>query len=347
MLTLVLIMLAILGLALSSSGASAAPLSGTIKGDETATPTVGEATPTSTPAATPTRRPIKLRPRVQFGHAPRGENVRYHLLLFNHLDQPANVNMSIDSLSNWPVAVTPTVAIALPGYANQIGALVHVPEDVLRPIDIERVQGTIDTAGPYGIGPYTTTAYLITVTRRHPWADLGEDHWADGPVQYLFDKGVINGYQDGSFRPNDTVTRAQFAKMLVGAMQWELVTPATPTFNDVPADSWSYSYVETAYAHGVVTGYGDGSFHPGAPVTRAQVAKMVYIARQWTLDAGAETTTFNDVHQGDWYYTYAMSAGASEIMSGYQDLTFRPNAPATRGQVAKILTIALFTNPND
>ncbi len=341
LLTLALIALAIFALALSFTGASASALAGTPKGDETTTPTAGEVTATSTPEASPTRRPIKLRPRVQFGHAPHGENARYGLLLFNHLDEETSVNMSADSLLGWRVAVTPTLALAMPNYANEIGALVHVPDSPFLPIDIERVRGTTDTASPF-----TTTAYLITITRRHPFNDLAEDNWADGPVQYLYDKGIISGYQDGTFHPNDTVTRAQFAKMLVGSMEWPLVTPATPTFSDVPADFWGYSYIETAYAHGVITGYADGTFRPGAPVTRAQVAKMVYIGRGWTLDAGADMPTFNDVQAGDWYYTYAMAAGSSEIMSGYPDLTFRPNAPATRGQVAKILTIALFSDPN-
>lgn len=338
---LALMMLAIFALALSSSGASASALPGAIKGEGTETPTVGEATPTSTPEATPTRRPIKLRPRVQFGHAPHGENARYGLLLFNHLTEETNVNMTADSLFNWPVAVTPTVALAMPNYANEIHAIVHVPDNPFLPIDVESVRGTTDTATPY-----TTTAYLITVTRRHQWNDVTEDNWADGPVQYLYSKGIVGGYSDGNFRPNDIVTRAQFAKMLVGAMEWQVQTPATPTFSDVTADFWGYSFIETAYAHGVITGYSDGTFRPGAPVTRAQVAKMVFIARQWTLDAGADLATFNDVHAGDWYYTYAMAAGSSEIMSGYEDLTFRPNAPATRGQVAKILTISLFSDPN-
>jgi hypothetical protein len=331
----------VFALALVTTQAGAAPLTVAPKGGSTATPTAGEATPTATREATPTRRPIKLRPRVQFGHAPHGENERYRLLLFNNVNQPTNVNMTADGLLDWRVAVTPTLAVAIPHYVNEIGAVVHVPENPFLPIDIARVRGTTVTDHPY-----TTTAFLITVTRRHHWTDVNENHWADGPVQYLYDKGVISGYSDGTFRPNDTVTRAQFAKMLVGAMEWQVVAPQTPTFSDVPADFWGYSYIETAYTHGALTGYADGTFRPGAPVTRAQVAKMVYISRAWNLDEGAETLPFNDVGQGDWYYTYAMAAGASEIMAGYGDGSFRPNAPATRGQVAKILTIALFSDPN-
>ena len=104
------------------------------------------------------------------------------------------------------------------------------------------------------------------------------------PVQYLVDQNVISGYADGSFRPNENVTRAQFAKMLVLAAGWNVVTPATPSFNDVSSNYWAYGYIETAVSHGVISGYGDGSFRPGNPVTRGQVAKMIFIARGWTLE---------------------------------------------------------------
>ena len=128
-------------------------------------------------------------------------------------------------------------------------------------------------------------------------------------------------------------------------MQWPLVTPATPTFSDVPAGFWAYSYVETAAAHGVITGYTDGTFHPDSGVTRAQVAKMIYLGRQWSTVEGS--VTYTDVQQNDWFYTYVQAAGVAEVMSGYQDNTFRPNAPATRGQVAKILALSLFSEPTN
>src|SRR5205085_706702 len=94
--------------------------------------------------------------------------------------------------------------------------------------------------------PFTTHAYLITITRRHIFSDVADGFWADDPIQYLVDQGIVSGYSDNSFRPNDNVTRAQFAKMIVTAMQWPVQTPPTPTFSDVPANSWEYGYVETA-----------------------------------------------------------------------------------------------------
>jgi len=278
---------------------------------------------------------------VQFGHARPGETAHYTDLLFNHVQTDTTVNLDAASLwQGWNVEVTPTTATALPGYANVIHVAVHVPMNPAHWIDAEGVRAVTATENPY-----TTTAHLITITHRRPWTDLNEGDWADDYVQYLADQNVLGGYPDGSFRPNAPVTRAQFAKMVVGAMQWSLVTPATPTFSDVPADFWAYSYVETAAAHGVITGYPDATFHPDSGVTRAQVAKMIFLGRQWSTVEGS--VTYTDVQQSDWFYTYVQAAGVAEIISGYQDNTFRPNAPATRGQVAKILALSLFSEPTN
>jgi hypothetical protein len=133
--------------------------------------------------------------------------------------------------------------------------------------------------------------------------------------------------------------------MVVGAMQWPLVTPPAPSFSDVPASFWGYSYIETAYAHGIISGYTDGTFRPDNSVTRAQVAKMIYLARQWGTVEG--NVAFTDVQQADWYYTYVQATGVADVMSGYSDNTFRPSASATRGQVAKILALALFSEPTN
>jgi hypothetical protein len=293
------------------------------------------------PAASPTPRPIRLRPWVQFGHAAPGDVAHYTDLLFNHVQTDTTVNVDARSMwQGWLVVVTPTTTTAIPNYANLIHIAVHVPNNPAHWIDVEGVRAVTATDNPY-----TTTAHLITITHRRPWTDLPENNWADDFVQYLADQNVISGYPDGSFHPDALVTRAQFAKMVALAMQWQLVTPATPTFSDVPASFWGYSYIETAVAHGAISGYPDGTFRPNNDVTRAQVAKIIYLARQWSTVEGS--MQFNDVQQSDWFYGYAQAAGVSEIMGGYSDSTFRPNLPATRAQVAKILTLSLYSEPTN
>ncbi|HUS16803.1 MAG TPA: S-layer homology domain-containing protein, partial [Chloroflexia bacterium] len=72
------------------------------------------------------------------------------------------------------------------------------------------------------------------------------------------------------------VTRSQLAKIVDLAAGWALISPAVPHFSDVPLTHPLYAAVETAYAHGNISGYADGSFHPAANATRGQISKIVY-----------------------------------------------------------------------
>jgi uncharacterized protein YkwD len=89
-------------------------------------------------------------------------------------------------------------------------------------------------------------------------------------------RGAISGYADGTFKPNNLVTRSQIAKMVTMAEGWPLLNPPTPSFIDVLPGSPFYPYVETAAAREVVSGYADGTFRPGGPANRGQLAKIVY-----------------------------------------------------------------------
>lgn len=117
---------------------------------------------------------------------------------------------------------------------------------------------------------------------QHPatptFSDVPEFSWGYEFVETAAARGIINGYADGTFHPSNPVTRGQLARMLVGAKGWELLDPPTPAFNDVPRSSPFYRHIETAANHGLVSGYGDGTFHPGAGATRAQLSKMLYNA---------------------------------------------------------------------
>jgi hypothetical protein len=95
-------------------------------------------------------------------------------------------------------------------------------------------------------------------------------------VETAWHRGVISGYADGTFRPGNGVTRGQLCKVVVLAEAWPIYTPATPTFTDVPAAHLFFGYVETAASHGIVSGYSDHTFRPGAAAARVQVCKVIY-----------------------------------------------------------------------
>jgi hypothetical protein len=155
-------------------------------------------------------------------------------------------------------------------------------------------------------------------------------------VRYLYCAGAISGYADGTFRPYANTTRGQLTKIVVLAEGWPLYTPPTPTFSDVPANHAFYSYIETAYRQGIITGYSDGTFQPGNNVTRGQLSKIVVLAEAWPLYT-PPTPTFSDVPADHPFFGYVETAYYRSIITGYADGTFRPGNPATRGQISKIV----------
>ncbi len=211
-----------------------------------------------------------------------------------------------------------------------IGILWIREEDMLNPAyaSLDQYAGEISRATGCGAG----------------FADVPAGSPFYAVVTDLVGRQAISGYSDCSFRPGAVITRGQAAKVLVVAMGWSLANPGHPSFGDVPAGSAFYAFVETAVAHGIVSGYGDGTFRPNSPVTRGQLAKMVTVARGWAL-ARPATPTFSDVPAASGFYAFVETAYQHGVISGYSCgagcLEFRPNGTATRGQGSKIIDLTI------
>lgn len=172
------------------------------------------------------------------------------------------------------------------------------------------------------------------------YTDVGPSQFFYVAVDWLTCRGIVGGYPDNTFRPNNTATRAQILKMVVLGHEWPLYTPGQPTFSDVQPGDWSYGYVEAGVLHGVIGGYQDGTFRPNDPVTRGQLCKILVLAQQWPLVEPSQPS-FSDVPPDSTFYTYIEVARAHNLVSGYGDGTFRPGVHATRGQLSKMLYVAL------
>ena len=160
-------------------------------------------------------------------------------------------------------------------------------------------------------------------------------------IRFLYCGGVISGYSDGTFRPNNNATRSQLTKIITLGEGWPIDTTGGPHFSDVPTDHPFYQFVETAFQHGVIGGYNDGTFRPQEDVTRGQITKIVVTAEGWPIDlTGAPH--FTDVPAGSTFYNWIETAVNRGILTGYSDGTFRPGNPATRGQLSKIVYNAII-----
>lgn len=119
----------------------------------------------------------------------------------------------------------------------------------------------------------TTSAMAETTTTT--FKDVSTTHWAYDAIELMAGKGIING-DGGYFRPNDTVSRAEFAKMLVLTLDLDLVSPSTASFTDVSKSDWEFKYVETAKNY--LTGFTSGSgykFKPDEASVREDMAVAV------------------------------------------------------------------------
>ena len=161
-------------------------------------------------------------------------------------------------------------------------------------------------------------------------------------ISCLACQNIISGYNDGTFRPGDDVTRGQLSKIVANAAGFS--EPVTgETFIDVPATHTFYPYIERMASRGIIGGYQDGTFRPGNPASRGQISKIVANAAGYSEPVSGQT--FTDVPPAHTFYEFIERIARRGIIGGYGDGTFRPSNNATRGQVAKIVANALVTCP--
>lgn len=176
-------------------------------------------------------------------------------------------------------------------------------------------------------------------------------------------QGIFSGYPDGTFRPSNTLTRGQSAKILSIAANFTDAVPAgRQTFNDVAANSTFWIYVERLAQRGIVNGYSCGDvgepcpgvyYRPQNDVTREQFAKLDALAAGYA-DAIPETQqTFRDVLRLSVFYAYIERVAMHSVISGYAcgaenepcpGFYFRPGNNITRGQAAKIVSNTFSPN---
>lgn len=162
-------------------------------------------------------------------------------------------------------------------------------------------------------------------------------HWAEQYIETLIELGAVNGYANGEFKPNNQITRAEFASMLVKAFNLE--TKNGKVFNDT-SKHWAKDVIATAAAAGIVTGYDENTFGPNDLITREQMALMIIRATKITENNTA--LSFSDANQiADWALASVKAAVEKEIITGYPNKTFRPKGNATRAEAVTIVVKAL------
>ena len=226
-------------------------------------------------------------------------------------------------------------------------------------------------AGDYGVDGYSpagtrqTLAQRITPSYDPIFSDVPTDNTFYPFIRCMACQGIIGGYSDGTFRPNNDVTRGQLSKIVSNSAGFN-DDPGPQLFEDVPPGSTFYDWIQRLANRGYVSGYpcgGEGEpcgpdnlpyFRPNANATRGQISKIVSNAAGYSDTPPGQT--FEDVPPANPFYLWIERLATRGIMSGYpcgsagepcgpeQRPYFRWGSNATRGQTSKIVANTFFPN---
>ena len=240
--------------------------------------------------------------------------------------------------SSITVAMNGDAGQALEGYDIKNGTLKYYLPDHGEAQEATRVTVTaVDASGNIGRASVDIDPSGVD----HKFNDIS-DYWAADYVDFLYNADITTGYSDGSFRPNQNISRAQFAVMLYRYLkldenQYANVSLPFADLGSIPA--YAIPAVKALYAEGVITGSeknGQLYFNPGSSLTRAQAAAM--IGRTQAKGYALADLTFTDSAQIPTYAAYYIRAMVGQgVINGYSDGSFKPHSNITRGQMAKIL----------
>lgn len=181
---------------------------------------------------------------------------------------------------------------------------------------------------------------------RELFSDVPENDWAAPYIYNLVDRGVLNGYGDGSFGRDSDVLRCEYAKMLVRTADLHMYQSTVSPYADVPVDSWFFPYITASapYMTGFKSSDGTLYFDPEAPATREAVTVAIVKALRLNVDNYVENADallsgrfhdWSDISKHN--RVYVAAAVENGIITGDEDGTFRPSSPIIRAEIVAVL----------
>ncbi|MCU0549805.1 MAG: S-layer homology domain-containing protein [Leptolyngbya sp. Prado105] len=180
------------------------------------------------------------------------------------------------------------------------------------------------------------------------FSDVAADNWASPFIQELASRNIIAGFPDGTFRPNDPVTRAQFAALLLKAFPNAPRVNTPINFTDVPGNYWGLQAIQNAYATGFLAGFPGGTFRPNDNIPRAQALVSLSNGLRYASTQPADSLlqqAYTDAANIPGFARNSIAAATERrIVVNYPDVRFlNPNQTATRADVAAFIYQALVS----
>lgn len=199
-------------------------------------------------------------------------------------------------------------------------------------MNLEVSAGVLDDILGDGITEVTDMVYD---TKAVLFSDI-DGHWAKEWIEKAVNSGFVTGYEDGTFKPDRTITRAEFSTMLNKAIKVESSTEIN--FSDVNDKDWFYKEVQKSVAAGFFSGYEDNTFKPNNPIKREEAAKVVAGAITTGNIEGEGATLLKDYSDiQEWAKESVNTVYNKGYILGYPDKTYKPSRALTRSEAVKII----------
>lgn len=257
-------------------------------------------------------------------------------ITFNVVDAPVGFSISVPSTTIDPNAsVQLKVNVTGQNDEKLIYNSAQLQWTVAGDIGTVSSSGVFKSNGKAGTATVTATLGTKSVSKditvkavdKSLFTDISISHPYKTELKYLVDNKLIGGYPDGTFKPEQSLTRGQAAVLLARALNLSTKDVVDPGFKDLSATSTYYGAVAAIVEAGIMGGTGDGKFEAGKPLTRAQMAKILVEAYGLT---GTVSIKFADVNSNHWSYEYIHTLAANKVTTGYEDNTFKPGLEVSR-----------------
>ncbi len=228
------------------------------------------------------------------------------------------------------MALCVTLSINTVAYAGVLDAITESPQ--------ENTQSHNETSSASTSETTTETAapkVVSEVYSKTSFSDI-DGHWAKSWIEKSIKMGFVSGYEDGTFKPDRTITRAEFSKLINNALNTN--KKASINFTDVGSKDWFYEEIQKSVASGFFSGYENNTFRPSNPIKREEAAKVVSSAIATGGIEGEGATLLSDYGTiQEWAKISVNSVYNKGYILGYPEGTYRPSKALTRAEAVKII----------
>jgi plastocyanin len=202
-------------------------------------------------------------------------------------------------------------------------------------------------------GAFLAGLFLLTPLTQAAggFSDLSENHPNFEAIVELKDRGIIGGYPDGTFKPDQVVNRVEALKIILKAADIEIPTDAAmglAGFSDVDASQWYAPYLRAALSKGIVSGYPDGTFRPSQTVNLVENLKMLMLARGVNMNSIiVQGNPYADAFGDQWYAKYVQYAKDRKLIDADPNNKIFPDQGMTRGKLAETAYRLVYMQENN